>query len=274
MRSSSSVLPVLMFAFAVGARGQDADRGTPRPANDRASDVACNVEKGGTILSLLPERQLVKKGDVVCELDASDLRERLADLVIAVKRAEADHRYARAAREIADLAVTEYLQGVYPKTKGAIWSRIKLAESEMARAADQLDQTSQSYEKGAATKARKVVDELMYQKAKFDLEIGQSELNHYENFGKAGAIKRLKAAAVKAADDEEVAREVLELAKARERKTRRQIEAGRMTAPCDGRVAYAARLPGLGEGIDPVPIREGDRVRERQVVFRVIPASP
>jgi HlyD family secretion protein len=237
-------------------------------------DVACAVGKGGTILSLSPDRTLVKKGDLVCELDASELIEKAEDLGIAVQRAQADYQFAKANHELAELAVKEYLEGKYINRKAAILSKIKLAESELARASDRIDRSTRSYEKGTLSKAQKVVEELSYQKVKFDLELAQQELNLYENFSKARDIKQLKAAAVKAAADEAVSQAVLELARVREQRTRRQIEECRLRAPCDGRVVPMMRPALAGEGQDPVPIREGDRVRERQVIFRIIPPSP
>ncbi len=40
------------------------------------------------VLSLAPEGTVVKKGDMVCELDASRLRDHLTDREIAVKQSE------------------------------------------------------------------------------------------------------------------------------------------------------------------------------------------
>jgi HlyD family secretion protein len=270
MRHLSWTVPALTALFAAGTGAWS----SAQDPKDRAADVVCAVEKGSTILSLSPERTLVKKGNLVGELDASDLREKLADLGIAVKRAEGEYQYAKAAREVAELAVKEYVEGKYLQDKVAIQIRIKLAESELARSESKLDQTRKLYETGTTSKAQRVADELGLQKVRFDLELAMQELNLYENLSKVKAIKQLRAAAARAAADEAVCQAVLDLAKAREKKTRRQVEACRITAPCDGRVTYAMRPAGPGEGQDPVPIREGDRVRERQVVVRVIPPSP
>jgi HlyD family secretion protein len=66
-------------------------RGTPQtipagtldraiPAMARSEMAFCQVEGSRTILSILPEGTQVKKGQLVCELDASTLRDRLATL--------------------------------------------------------------------------------------------------------------------------------------------------------------------------------------------------
>ncbi len=70
------------------------------------------------------------------------------------------------------------------------------------------------------------------------------------------------------------AKDILELRQSREQKTRRQIEACRITAPCDGQVCHAMRLLRPGEGKEKVTIEAGEHVLERQVVVRLVPATP
>jgi HlyD family secretion protein len=256
------------------AHAQAAKRPELLPEKGPGSPVFCQVEKGGMILSLLPDRTLVKKGDLVCELDASDLRDQLADLVIAVKRAEADHQNARLTHEVAEIAVREYVEGGYLHDKTTVMGEIKLAESDLVRAQDQVEQTLRMWEKGTASKARKVADELRLQKAKFALELSQSKLNLLENYAKAKTIKQLRTVVEKALTDELLNKEIWELRRTREEKTRRQIENCRIVAACDGRVVVSLRPPRPGEGHEPVPIQTGDIVRERQEIARVLPTAP
>src|SRR5208337_1468498 len=55
----------------------------------RVADLYCPVEGQSTILSLVPEGRAVKKGDLVCELDSSILRDQLVNQVIAEQRVSA-----------------------------------------------------------------------------------------------------------------------------------------------------------------------------------------
>ena len=56
-------IPVAALAALMAAGA--AQSASAQDAKDRASDVICNVEKGGTILSLVPGGMAVKKGDLV-----------------------------------------------------------------------------------------------------------------------------------------------------------------------------------------------------------------
>src|SRR5437899_1557571 len=82
--------------------------------------VICQVEKGGMILSLLPDRTLVKQGDLVCELDSADLKDRLVEQTIAAKQAETEYQAARLAHDLAIMASKQYMKSSYLLEKGAI----------------------------------------------------------------------------------------------------------------------------------------------------------
>jgi len=276
MRPSSCPLLVLVLSFAAGtsSSAQEASKREARPDTRRSSDVLCHVERGGTILSLLPGGVLVKKGDLVCELDASGLNDRLIEEAIAVKRAEGDYKVARLAHEAALLVVKEYPESTYLLGKVAIQCEIKLAESELAQAADQLDLVQKRFEKGTASKAQKVTAELSLQRTKFALELAQMKLNNLEDVTRPNMVKRLVGEVERTRALELAAKDILELRQSREQKTRRHIEACRIRAPCDGRVFHAMRMPRPGEGTNDVAIEEGERVRERQVVVRVVLATP
>ncbi len=87
---------------------------------------------------------MVKKGDIVCELDAAALRDQLTNQRIATQGAEAAYQNAKLAREIAQLAVKEYQEGSYPLDKVAILGEIKLAESGVQKASAELERTRRS----------------------------------------------------------------------------------------------------------------------------------
>lgn len=240
---------------------------------DKAQAVICQVEKGGMILSLLPDRSLVKQGDVVCELDSADLKDRLIEQTIAAKRAEAEYQAAHLAHDLAIMASKQYMKSSYLLEKGAIQVEIKLAESNMTSASDQLDHTTRNFEKGTVTKAQKVAVELTFQQTKFALELAQMRLNDLENYARPLAVKRLFSEIDKARSHEKTVKEIWELRQSQVEGTRRQIENCKLKAPCDGRLVLAQRPP-RREGAEPVPMQPGDMVRERQEIARVIPSEP
>src|SRR5256885_771071 len=120
---------------------------------DKGQAVICQVEKGGMILSVLPDRSVVKKGDVVCELDSADLKDRLIEQTIAARRAETEYQAARLAHELAMLASKQYMESTYLLDKAAIQGEIKRAALSMIGAADQLEHMTRNFDKGMVTKA-------------------------------------------------------------------------------------------------------------------------
>ena len=232
------------------------------------------MEKGGTILSLVPGGTAVKKGDLVCELDASGLNDRLLEEAIAVKRAEGEYKAARLAHEAAMMAVKEYSEATYLLDKAATQCEIKLAESELAQASDHVDEVQRNFDKGTVSKAQRVAAELSFQQTKFALELAQMKLNHLEKVTRPNTVKRLVGEVERTRALEVAAKDILELRQAREQKTRRQIAACRITAPWTAGCSMRCVRARPGEGTNDVPVEEGDHVRERQVVVRVVPATP
>lgn len=86
-------------------------KGSLEPSH--AEEFYCQVPGGTTILSIVEEGTKVKKDQVVCELDSSALRDRLVNQTNAIRVAEADYLNAKLEREVAELAVVEYAEGVH-----------------------------------------------------------------------------------------------------------------------------------------------------------------
>ena len=58
---------------------------------------------------------------------------------ITVKSAEANFENAKLTREVAEIAVVEYEEGIFKQDQATIEGEIKLAESELARARDSIE---------------------------------------------------------------------------------------------------------------------------------------
>ncbi len=105
----------------------------------RANDAFCRVEGGSTIIQIVPDATFVKKGDTICELDSAALRDQLTNTQIAIKSAEVDYRNATAIREIAEIAVREFLEGTYKNELNAIRGEAALAESNIQKGERRLE---------------------------------------------------------------------------------------------------------------------------------------
>jgi multidrug efflux pump subunit AcrA (membrane-fusion protein) len=234
--------------------------------SSKNQDVLCQVEGSTTIIMILPEGTRVKKGELVCELDSASLNDQLTNQKIATQGAEASYQNARLTREVAEIAVKEYEEGIYLQDKATIQGEIKLADSDLYRASDRVDWANRMYEKGYVSKAQKVSEELNYQKAKFALEQAQSKLHVLEEYTKGKTIKELRSEVEKALSDELAKKQTFQLEKDKEAKLVRQIANCKLFAPGDGIVVYA-NDPMRSFGSNQPQIEEGATVRERQKIF-------
>jgi HlyD family secretion protein len=251
----------------------------------RSRDVVCQVEGAATIISLLAEGSRVKKGDLVCELDSASFRDQLVNQKIATQGAEASYRNAKITREVAEIAIKEYVEGIYLQEKATIQGEIKLAESDLPRSVDRLERITKERKrldtilaaKGEERTAVEIVADLdlddrlesariAVPRAKFALEQAQSKLNVLENYTKAKTIKDLKSEIEKALSIELARKQAYQLERDKEARLEKQIVNCKLFAPDGGIVVYANDLS-RPFGSNAPQIEEGATVRERQRIF-------
>ena len=158
--------------IAVGVKGQ-------RLAADGAS----------VLLSVIPEGSLVKRGDVLAELDSSDYEELLRLQRITLERAKADKLQADLDMQIAQLAVREFEEGIVRETTEDFEGKILLARSELERANDRLSWSRRMNQKGYVPAATVTSD--LFRKDQMALALAQKE-SEYALFKKFTAPKTVK----------------------------------------------------------------------------------
>ena len=102
-----------------------------------AGHVFSPLEGRTTVLSAKPEGSFVKKGELVCELDPSPLKERLANQEIVIRGAEAALRGGQAGpRGRRARPRRSTLEGISPQEMATLRGEIALAESDRNSAED------------------------------------------------------------------------------------------------------------------------------------------
>jgi HlyD family secretion protein len=240
------------------------EKGNLESANNK--DVLCGVEGGTTIIMIKPEGTPVKAGDIVAELDSAALSDLLINQRITTQQAEASFKQSKLVREVAEYAVKEYKLGLYLQELATYKGQIALAKSDLTRAIDRLNWSSEMMKKGYVSLATNIADDLTKQQAVFDLEQAQTQLSVLEQYTKEKQIKSLESDVEKAKADELSKQSSWTLEQTKERKLERQIAACTLKAPGDGIVVYA-NDPGRMGGQQAVQIEEGASVRERQKIF-------
>jgi HlyD family secretion protein len=253
---------------AVHARkGQGDDRPASRPDDraDRAQVVQSlsfdnyNLVPGETtIISILPANAKVKKGQRVCELDPSGINDRLANQKTRTQAAEAAYQNAKLTREVAEIAVTEYTEGIHKQDMETVLGELKLAAADLTRVIDRVDWASRMYAKGYASKAQVSAEDIALQKAVFAVEQAVTKRSVLEKYTKEKMIKELRSEVEKARADELARKATWELERAKTEHLERDIARCKIDAPADGELILA---PG---------VEKGANVRERQLIFRVL----
>jgi len=158
-------------------------------------------EPGGSAKNS-PRTEVQKPGPPARERDAGSLRARWRAQQIASRKAEAEYHNARLTREIAEIAVLEYAEGIIFQDIATVNGEIKLAESDLRRAEDRLDWARRMFEKGFVSMATKASEELSLKKAVFALEQAQTKKKVLVDFTKPKTIKELRSEVEKARSNE------------------------------------------------------------------------
>ena len=121
---------------------------------------------------------------------------------IVARKAEADYHNARLTREVAEIVVLEYEEGIFKQDLATVDGEIKLAESDLSRSRDRLDWARRMLKKGFVPPATVTAEELAHRKGRFALEQVQSKKKVLVDYTKGKTIKELKSEVEKARSDE------------------------------------------------------------------------
>ena len=262
--------------------------------------VKNEVEGRTSIVWLIDEGVHVKKGDLLVELDSSNLVDARIDQQIKVKNAEAAFinaektlavvkNQALSDIEKADLThrfavqdLDQYEQGQYPKDVNEVKATIRLNEEKLKRAEDVNEWSERLYSEKYLSETEYMADRLSVQGLRLQVDLAKADLDMLENFTYHRQIDQLKSDARQAelalqrtkdsADASIVQAEAdldakkLELSRQQEKLTKLedQLEKTKLTAPADGMVIYATTARGGGFRDNRQPLDEGVEVFERQ----------
>jgi multidrug efflux pump subunit AcrA (membrane-fusion protein) len=223
-----------------------------KAANDEK--VYSLVRGQNFIIAIVPNGSRVKKGDVVCELDSAALEDQLLDQQITIKTTEANYNNSHSAREVAELALVEYVEGLYGLELAQVVAEIKKAEAELATSEDQSDaaKADKGGKKVGSARAALIV-------ARYAIEVAQARKKVLTDYTKPKRIKELRLAVEKARSDELIKQSIWNLEMTKVDKLGRQIASCTIVAPTDGTVR-----PLVGEGAV---------ISERQLLLEIVPSK-
>jgi HlyD family secretion protein len=264
------------LAHAQPKIGQKLDSPVEKVKSTDSQKFYSMVEGQATIMELVPDGSTVKKGQVVCSLDSAMLKDQLVNQQIATRSAAANYENAKLTREIAEIAVVEYEEGIFKTRFMETEGNIKIADAELALAEDQLNAEAKEKQPELVIKSAK----LATLRARFALEKAQTRKKLLVDYTKVKKTKELQSSVAKARADELAKKAIWALEDSKEKKLERQIASCTIVAPRDGTLVYAPpnrnRVVQKRDGTlvnQPAVIEEGATVRERQILFEIVPTA-
>jgi HlyD family secretion protein len=268
-------------------------------------DVKCELEGRSTIIQLVPEGAHVQKGDLLVELASDQIDDKIRDAEIEVTLAQAAYdsavkeleilrddnaskiRKAELKRQLAELQVEEYKQGVAAQLEQDTELALKKAEYLLQQAKDKLQDSEELYKQEYITKIDVEADRFAKYQAEIELKtaelkrkvakeytipIGlqqaQSDLKDAEK-----DLEREKKAAVaseaKTIADVEAKKGKLELNKDKLAKLKDQKAKSRIIAESEGMVVYGGSEEDHHWGRAEDQIQLGAEVREQQTLLQL-----
>jgi HlyD family secretion protein len=205
------------------------------------------------------------------------LKDQLVNQQIATRSAESNSENAKLTREIAEIAVVEYIEGIFQSQFIEAEGNIQIAQAELALAEGRLNAVNKAKEKGPEHVLKSA--QLTALRARFSLEKAQSRRKLLVDYTKAKKTKDLQSAVEKARSEELAKKAIWALEDSKGKKLERQIANCTIVASRDGTLVYAApnrdRVVQKRDGTlvnMPAVIEEGATVRERQILFEIVPA--
>ena len=260
------------------------------------------LEGRTTILSMIPEGTVVKKGDLLVELDVSNMVERRVQQDISVQNARAAHSKAVQQKEIqesqntsdiergkrlvefAQIDKDKYVNGEWPQQLKAAEESITLAQEELKQAEERLADSIKLNAEGFLTDNELETDRLAETRRKIALEQAKRAkelLEVYDNPKQEKALAadiletkrelerielQAKARLVDFEATENTSKARLEREEDELTKIEDQISKGKIYAPDAGIVVYARQRSRWGSGD---PIAEGTELHERQEIITI-----
>ena len=239
------------------------ENGAVESSNNK--EIKCLVQGGSTVLWVIDTGTIVKPGDELVRLDQSKIEDKILQQRIVYETALANKITAESDVAVAEISITEYLEGTYREDRSTIEKDIFEAEQKLLKA----ELSHQSMERLAAKGTVKTLqlqgEQFAVDSAQKDLELKKTKLLSLEKYNKEKKLQELKST-LKATQAKLASFEAsLELEKTRLSREEKQLENCVIKADTGGMVIF----PSMAAWKDTPDIEEGATVREQQTLLMI-----
>lgn len=269
----------------------------------KESSIRSEVEASSKIISIIPEGNSVRKGDLLVELESSQIKDSLdaqeitlenskfsyvqaqERLAISKSLAESNLKDAELRVEISKSDLEKYVLGDWPQQKNIAANAITLVTEDLVRAKDRLDWTEVLAKKGYATKSELQADSLAVKQKEIALAQAQETqrlLEKYDfpkkkrlfeatvesNEKELERLKQRSAATLAEAEADLASRKrMLTMQQEKLDELKKQLTLTKIYAPSEGLVVYS--IGSSGSYYSGVLIEEGTTIRFRQEIIKL-----
>jgi HlyD family secretion protein len=254
------------------------------------------------IISIVPEGTYAKEGDILVELDSSELKDRVnlqevtyqnnefafiqakENLSIQQSLVESQIKEAELRVVFAKSDLDKYIEGDAPQQINTATNAIIIRREQLQRAKDKLEWTEQLFKKGYASKSELEADGLSLVQAKIAVDQAEEDLRLFKKYDQPKSQQRLQSAweqsglelarlrqrtsnqLAQAEANLRTSQRALELTHEKLKELKQQLENSKIKAPQDGLVVYASSSYGdRGQML----IEEGAQIRQRQEIIKL-----
>lgn len=238
---------------------------------DIKSEIKSKATGGGggmTILRIIPEGTMVKKGDFVAQLDAAGLENELRQQEIKVSTAKAAVEQSKIGVSVAETTLKEYEEGTFKQEEKTVINELLMAEEDLSRAKNTLIFSKTLQAKGFNDELQLAADRFAVTKAESALEIAKNKLDVLRRLTRAKMVEQFQAEIEKAKSKLASDEISLRIEDINYKEIEEQIKKCVLTSPGDGQLVYANVNAGRGGGGDFV-VEEGATVRFGQAIARL-----
>jgi HlyD family secretion protein len=231
--------------------------------------VSCQVEditdtEGNLVLTVIDNGARVKKGDVLCRLDSSELEELARQQEIQVGQTRALCLSAQLVFETAQIALREYEQGLAVQFTKEFESKIALSRSDTQRQVDRLAWATAMASKGYLAQSQLLSERQALARTRHELAKIEGEFHVFSRFHAPKEIRALRSEIETAEKNYEVQAAALKAEEGRLAYIRKQIDNCTVRSPQDGVVVHVN-----GSRWRPSPLEPGTLVFQEQHLFMI-----
>ncbi len=268
-KSSSGASKKVNLIFATVERGTFIHEVNGKGSAESAKnvDVASQVEGQATVIFLIDEGSDVKKGDLLVELDSSDIEEKLDSQVVTTNTSRATLNSSRADLRSKIISLEEYVQGTFEQTWMEYENSIFEAEQTRKQQSDSARFTERLLNLNYSTELQLEIDKVAEEKAKNTLDLQNLKKTTLLKYTSEKQITSLMSDIETASAKVDSDKNSYNINLSRENRLRMQAKNCKILAPQDGQVVYANQDSRRMSEAD--MIKEGSVVRQRQVLIRL-----